>query len=451
MNDLEQIFKDFLLESESILEIHEKPPIEDIIRSYNSLKICATQACESILLIDTSYRVQLCKQMDKLLNLIVDCNDTTITTNSNIFTPAVHNYRTWNNVEMMKDKCLTGFMLGKEIQAKSHMFFCKPTINYTLAQDLPGLELIETESTNELAYYDFLEQNYQKMDILILHGMYPETIPYLEHYRQFRPDGKVYCGLDMNRYWMSRITWDDTKIQNFFRHCDLVATSCTSLRDKLNANPNVNFACRYMPNGFYNPTNIPIRASLSHKKNTILTVGRIGSEQKNNVELVLGFAKIAHLIPQWNLKLVGDIEESFIEFLENVYSTVPQLKNRIILTGSINSKLDLYNEYAQAKIFALTSTLEGGTPNVYAEALFHGCKFITSDIDGADDITDYGKLGLVYKLGDLDDLSKKILKLCKQTHEKKEQKHIKSALMYAEREFSWERNAKKLAFSLLEN
>jgi hypothetical protein len=48
---------------------------------------------------------------------------------------------------------------------------------------------------------------------------------------------------------------------------------------------------------------------------------------------------------------------------------------RVAFTGAITDKAELYSEYAKAKIFALTSTLEGVTPNVYAEALFHGCMF----------------------------------------------------------------------------
>jgi len=124
------------------------------------------------------------------------------------------------------------------------------------------------------------------------------------------------------------------------------------------------------------------------------------------------------------------------------------MKERVILTGAIVDKAALYAEYAKAKVFILTSALEGGTPNVYAEALFHGCKFATSDIDAADDITNFGELGFQYKLGNADMLAKKLVNLCMGSNEAKDKKHIKKALMYAQREFDWERNAKKLAYAL---
>ncbi|MCL2014797.1 MAG: glycosyltransferase, partial [Defluviitaleaceae bacterium] len=186
----------------------------------------------------------------------------------------------------------------------------------------------------------------------------------------------------------------------------------------------------------------------NRKKNILLTVGRIGAEQKNNEELVLAFCNIADKISDWELRLVGSVDERIKPFMAKIFSERPHLRERIILVGLLHDKQELYKEYDRAKIFALTSIFEGGTPNVYAEALFHGCKFITSDIDSADDMTCFGHLGIKYKLGDLAALQAAILQMTAESDESAMAEHIPMALEYGKRYFEWRRNAKKLAYML---
>lgn len=448
MNQEELLYEDFFSGNEKRLADLDHCSDETLINCYHLFEKYVKEISKNIAHINPMYRVKLCQQMDTFLNVIAERIPFSIQVEGNIFTPAIQGARSWRNVELMKDKGLTGYMLGKHIGAKSHMFFCSAEEDYSFAEDLPGLSLLKSEKIDKDSYFQHLSDHYAEIDILILHGIYLETFDYLDRYRELRPDGKVYCALDMNVFWMGKIGWADPMVQNFFNQCDLVATSSSYLRDVLNGNPDVNFPCRFIPNGFYNATHIPIAANIANKTNTILTVGRIGTKQKNNEELLLGFAKIAHFIPTWNLKLVGEVEPTFYSFLERYFDLCPQLKNRIIVTGPIHDKKDLYREYAVAKVFALTSGYEGGTPNVYAEALFHGCKFVTSDIDGAIDITNDGSLGYSYHLGDINELATALLKLCHNEDTDKDKAHIESAVAYGKKQFLWEHNAKKLAFSL---
>ena len=449
MDDVNQIIREFIEETKELVGNIESISDETAIELYDMYDECA-KLCSDNKNINPSIRVKISIIMDEILERIVDIPWFEIKVEAQIYTPAIQGYRFWGNTELMKDKGLTGYMLGKEVGAESKMFFCSKQANYSYSEVLSDMELIscDKDELNEGMYEDFLIKNYNDMDILILHGMYNETIKFLAQYRILRPDGIVYCGLDMNRYWMKRIDWNAESARNFARQCNIIATSCTSLRDKLNANPDVSFICRYLPNGFYNPLNIKISAEYESKQNTIITVGRIGSEQKNNIELMLAFAKISKNIPGWNLKFIGEIETEFEEVIEKYFKAMPELKDRVVFTGGISDKKELYKEYSKAKIFALTSILEGG-PNVYAEALFHGCMFITSDIDAADDITNHGELGEVYKLGEVDELAKAILRVC--TEAEKEtifKTHMTKALEYAKKKYDWKRNAKKLAYQL---
>lgn len=92
--------------------------------------------------------------------------------------------------------------------------------------------------------------------------------------------------------------------------------------------------------------------------------------------------------------------------------------------------------------------MEGGTPNVYSEALNHGCKIITSNIDAAEEMTNYGKLGYIYQIDDYEGLSKCMLQLDFDCKNKDFDQHIEKCLKYANENFDWYTNAKKLAFML---
>ena len=450
MSDYSDSITDFLLESEPLIDNIDECPVEVAIELYDMLETVAYSSSENIRTIDTNIRVDVCNRLDLVLEHIVDTISLQADGQAGVFTPAVQGYRRWQNVELMKDKGLTGYMLAKELGARAYMLFCTKPEDYPYLGDLPDLHLLYSDLESGLGdvYYKHLRENYSKIDILILHGMYIETIEYLNEYRKLRPDGKVFCGLDMNSYWMGNTSWNNPVVQLFAAQCDLIATSCKSLRDELNRNRLVSFPCRYFPNGFYNPTNVEIFADPYMKENTIITVGRIGTAQKNNPELMISFAKASKVLKKWKLKFIGSIETEFLTFIDEYFAAHPDLRERVVFTGAIFDKAELYREYAKAKIFALTSTSEGA-PNVFAEALFHGCKFITSDIDAADDITNSGELGIKYKRGDVEGLTKALITLCSESDVSMFEKHIPKALDYAEKYFDWKRNAKKLTYALL--
>ena len=393
----------------------------------------------------------ICNRQDMVLERIVD--ELPPFENSDdhikIYSPAIHFYRRWDNVELMKDCGLVGYMLSKELSATPVMFFGTKPEDYPYLSILPQMEMIYNDSDPELAdaYLEHLKTSYKEMDILLLYGMYSQSVGYLEAYRKLRPDGKVYCGLDMNSYWMDTTPWDSEPAREFAAHCDIIATSCRQMRDALNRRQDVHFPCRWFTNGFYNPTGIPVIADPELKDNVILTVGRIGTYQKNNEELLTAFATVSQALEGWSLRFVGTIEPEFNSYIDNYYTEHPHLKEKVIFTGPIADKAELYNEYAKAKVFALTSRQEG-FPNVFAEALFHGCKFVTSDFDAADDITNYGQLGAKYKLGNIGALNNALIEVCSGAEKDTMKRHIPIALKHAAKYYDWDRNAKKLAYML---
>lgn len=444
---------DFILETDPYFEQLNDLPLGTAAELYDLLDDAANAATLNIDSIDPELRVELCIRKDMVLDRIVDELPPFESTGHQmkIFAPSMAQYRDWQNVDLMKDCGLAPFMLSKVIGAKPVMLFGTEGVDYPYLSDLPGLELLYRKETDDRieTYFNHLEENYAEMDVLLLYGLRRQsTTDYLEAYRLLRPDGKVYIGIDMNTYWMRHVDWDTPQLNLFSQQCDVIATSCRLMRDTLNRSPQVRFACNWLANGFYNPTDIKIVADPDYKENTILTVARIGTPEKNNEELVISFAGLADALPGWKLKLVGPIDPRIDPFIDWFFTTYPNMKDRVIFTGPITDKKELYDEYAKAKIFVLTSRSESGTPNVYAEALVHGCMFISSGIDGADDITNYGELGLKYERGETGSLAHALMTLCSKADADGFREHIPKALEYAARYYSWERNAKKLAYML---
>lgn len=397
----------------------------------------------------TEARVLLCQCQDIVLDKLVEFdNDYTDLNLKKIYTPAIQGYRHWSSVELMKDKGLVGYFMSRVTGARHVMLFCDEDIEYSYNDLLVGQELVYSNKEQNLSdqYYEYLMKNYKDMDMLILQGMYGETISFLELYRKLRPDGKVFCGLDMNSTWLDNINWSSSSVRRFASQCDVIATSSVFIRDKLNSRKDVNFPCYYLPNAFSNLFGLNIKACANEKENIILTVARIGSSTKNNLELLAGFAVVADRMPDWTLKLVGPIEKDFLLVIEKFFEKFPKLVNRIIFTGAIYDKQKLYDEYAKAKCFVLTSLSEGGTPNVYSEALNHGCKFIVSSIDSAEEMICYGELGYTYKTGNVKELAQCLLKINDTSSVEDFEIHIEKSKEYARNCFDWDNNIKKLAY-----
>lgn len=280
---------------------------------------------------------------------------------------------------------------------------------YPALADVPGLELDllpQPVLASELAY---LEAHRDDIDVLVLHGLQPLYFPLARRYRQLRPDGKIYLETDANSFFEDRIPVTDALVA-FLRSCDVVGASCHKMQEWLSTK----WPCciDYQPNGFYDVKGVYRAPSFAEKENVILTVGRLGTEQKQTDVLLRAFARAADACPGWRLELVGSIAPEFETFQRKFFVAHPALKGRVTFSGPIQDKAQLLARYARAKIFALPSLWEGGTPNVIAEALYGGCYILCSGIDAADDATDGGRCGRVHARGDVRGLARDLVQAC---------------------------------------
>lgn len=149
----------------------------------------------------------------------------------------------------------------------------------------------------------------------------------------------------------------------------------------------------YLPNGFYadSPYNWKIP-----KEKIIISVGRIGTPQKNN-ELLLSAIEQLENIREYCFYFIGPVESSFQARLDALLARREDLRDKIILTGNITDKEKLYEYYKRAEILCFTSIYEGFSL-VIPEALYHGCYLVSTDLASVYDLTDDGKYGQIVKV-----------------------------------------------------
>lgn len=316
----------------------------------------------------------------------------------------------WNNQQLLKDCGLVPYLLHKNHGFHSVIVGSKVDDNYPyLEKYLRGLELDFLSEDTLKARFDYVDAHAADMDLLILHGAYPDYILLVDHYKKIRPNGKIYLASGMNIAWADRLPHENSNYKKFLHSCDVVAVSYRAVQKYISVKWSV--PVDFIRNGWYNF--LDVKFDDVPKENIILAVGKIGASHKQHQVLLEAFAKVASDLPDWSVRLVGSISKKFVPYVEKFFAAHPELKKRVIFTGWLEDKSELMNEYKRAKIFCLTSNFEGGVPDVATEALFSGDFMICSAIDAVDDVIDNGNCGKNFPIGDVDALAEIFRAVCK--------------------------------------
>ncbi len=344
----------------------------------------------------------------------------------------------WENAQLVKDCGVLPYLFHKNHRCEVSMVGANIEEDYPNARYVPGMKLEFLPDGALRTKWEYLKQNARQIDCLMLHGPYPSYFPLAECYKVCNPEGKINLVLDANSSWMDRIQWDEPEFRAFMDRCDVISASGHTMQRHLNEKwP---WPVEFIPNGFYNFSDKPWHVDFSKKENIILTVGRLGTAQKATNVLLEAFAKIADQIPGWELHLAGSIEDSFQKWLSEFWERFPELKNRIRFLGRISERDALYETYRRAKIFALSSTYEGGA-NVIAEALFAGNAMAVTKIDEYSDAIGNGRCGLASEIGDVDGFADSLLQLCRS---ERLDEICREAYAYAQEVYDMERIAARL-------
>lgn len=138
------------------------------------------------------------------------------------------------------------------------------------------------------------------------------------------------------------------------------------------------------------------------KEDLIITVWRLGSVQKNNQDFLRIAKQVLESKKGYKAILVGSIEDetNFSEYLKNFLQKNEDIKDRIIITWLLPQK-EVFELYKKARFLIMTSLWEWFS-NVFAEAAYFGTIIISTDVWGAEDITNNWEFWYIYK--DIDDV-----------------------------------------------
>lgn len=304
------------------------------------------------------------------------------------------------NVQLLKDRILIPYVcyrhFGNSLTIVTQKKEDYPYLTYLEGAQLHVLPCSESLSHMEAAA-SYVAANYTEIDLLFLFGARLEYTELALQYKALRPDGIIYLKLDMNSGWANALPLDHAPYAAFLDACDII--SCEARRLQHLICQKWQRTIEYIPNGLYYPLYPSMEDTVyGNKDNLILTVGRIGSVQKNSHVLLYAYAlSYLRFTTPWDLVMIGSVTPEFQEIYDVFCREFPEIALHVHLTGSISDKAQLHAYYRRAKIFALTSQMEGGSPNVYAEAAGFGCTILTTDIDCAQDMTDHERLGRIVK------------------------------------------------------
>jgi GalNAc-alpha-(1->4)-GalNAc-alpha-(1->3)-diNAcBac-PP-undecaprenol alpha-1,4-N-acetyl-D-galactosaminyltransferase len=355
-------------------------------------------------------------------------------------------YTYYRNEQFMKDCILLPYTFSK-IEDFQTVIVTAQKEEYTYLELLPGLitEIVPPVSSSE-QWVDFacsyIRQNYNKIDILFCFGSYVTNQKIIPLYKSLHPKGKVILKLDINSGWADRLSLSIPDLRRMYDNCDLI--TCESKCMKKLLSEKWPYRIEYVTNGYLEDVSPLHSVDYNQKEKTILTVGRLGSKVKANHILLEAFAKCAETYSDWKIKLVGSIEPEFQHYIEDYYRKHPELSSRVIFTGKISNKEQLNEEYRKAKIFAMTSVSEGGTPNVFSEAARNGCYIVSSEIDAVDEMTYWGQCGKSFPINDLEGLIRIFEEILDKNYEPIMRQSCEVIQEYHRRYFDFKRMAKKL-------
>lgn len=317
------------------------------------------------------------------------------------------------NFHLVKDVGQVPYFMYKTGSYEAELVTYKNSPEYPYLKDeVKGLKLSFIENTGRFLYAEkgvlkFLRSASKRIDVLNLFHFKKGNILYLLFYKILNPKGKAYVKLDINLYFFrdyNSLFYSRFVLKNYllkaltqvhFKLTDLFSVETEEARDYLlGVYPELKQKLICVPNGIdseYINRNVSIK-NFGQKENIIISVGRIGTDQKNTELLLESLGQTD--LKDWKVYIAGTIEEDFEPFRESFFGKHPHLKEKISFMGDISDRKELFELYNRAKIFCMTSRFEG-FPIAFAEASYFGLYIISTPVSSASYVTDNGRLGLI--------------------------------------------------------
>jgi glycosyltransferase involved in cell wall biosynthesis len=329
----------------------------------------------------------------------------------------------------------------------------------SIPDEVDGLKLELLEEKRQLffldrEFLDWLKANAASVDVLHLFHLSRDSIFYGAYYKRLNPKGKLYLKMDAyNDHLLSRKRYAKNPIKNallkrtekdFFRQLDLATIeNKEGLELAVKTYPELSPMLEYLPNGCNDSYLDKHFSRPAAKEKIILSVGRLGSSDKN-YELLLEALPQVNL-PDWKFVIVGQISPDFKIKIDEFFRLHPEWNDRITFTGGISDRKKLYEHYARASVFFLPSRSESFGIS-FVEALYFGaCLVGHKGMYAYDDISANGQFGSYFTDNDPSSFAKAIEAAAEHSSEND---FAKKASEYGRKSFSWSKLTEKLIAKL---
>ncbi len=323
------------------------------------------------------------------------------------------------NVHLIKDVGQIPFQMQKHFDYTSTLA-CYNNGDYPyLNKEADGLNIDFMEDTGKRFFFRkaalrYVFQNAEQIDVLNLYHMTQETMLLGLTYKRLNPKGVLYLKLDLAQ---NQLTEDKQFIfsthplkekvhqrmfKRFARKADIISVETEHVKQQVeHIFEPFDKELLLLTNGLDHQFVKRHRAGFkpaSNKENIILTVGRIGSPEKNHVLLLKALSEID--LSNWEVYFVGAVEEAFQPKIDAFFCRRPEYKEKVHFTGEVTNREKLFNYYARAKIFCMTSQRES-FGFAMLEALSMGNYLIGADsISSIKALTNNGQFGHIVPSND---------------------------------------------------
>ena len=281
----------------------------------------------------------------------------------------------------------------------------------------------------------FIRQNADKIDVLNIYHLNLSSYFYCKAAKKYlKKDAVVYLKLDANNDEIRKLRKHDPR--SWIKHktiemADFVSAETSSVVKSINQE--VKKQIEWIPNGCAEMSDDKV--GNIEKKNRIITVGRLGSPEKNTELLIDSFVGCSDR-QDWELRLIGPYTDEIREKVDAVTKEHSELAGKIELTGEILDKKRLASEYAQAKIFMIPSKYESFSIALI-EAMEEGCYIISSDnVPLAKDVIEFGAKGSIVEGFETKEWSNAILDICNGDIDWNELKNVDKEIV--EEKYNWD-------------
>lgn len=324
----------------------------------------------------------------------------------------------FEKVRLYKDEGLLPYYLGKEYDLEVD-FLCSNR-NKWMPEKFRTMRIIEKKTYFNVLkenkffknlyidYIFYLLKNAKKYDYLAFFHLHPVKLPLVMIYKFLNPKGKIYIKLDVMLSTIEYFNNCNILKRIFFKYLlkkvDLFSCETEECFEKIKKEGilgiDLSKKITLLKNGFdedYLKDNKIKIKSFEEKENIMITVGRIGTEEKNNEMLLKAIENIEP--KDWKIFLIGPYTDEFYKLYLQFLEQNPEKKEKVMLIGNIDDKNILYDYYNRAKVFILTSRWES-FGLVLGEALRFGNYIISTDVGIARDITKNNEIGKLIKSED---------------------------------------------------